>query len=624
MEQHFISLLKDTAILLELASENPFKANAFKNAARLLETLPPLEIESATISNMQHDQLQETIRRYTAGHSGLGKGIQDAMLEYLTTGSMQLYDELRATIPEGVFAMTTLRGLGAKKVRTLWKELGITSPDELLTACQEQRVASLKGFGAKTQANILEALEQWRSAQSQLLLHTALEYAKDLLAVLRSCAAVERAEFTGEVRRYCETVRSLDFVLQAKHDVDIAINELQAHTGAVLNLQLTRSQPTTALSSARSVYSAPAYIIPSAMRYAFLQGTYTAQNRMSSAHRVRVTLFITDKNSFEALWEYTTATPEYTTAVIQHRAQKSSRIHPTQTLAVPIPPELRDALGEELFDTATQESLWSGTLLHDLIETSHIKGMLHVHSTWSDGKHSIRQMALAAQALGCSYIAICDHSKSAFYANGLSEERIKRQHEEIDQLNEQLRQEFPDAPKHIRVLKGIESDILADGSLDYSDAILETFDLVVASVHSQFTMSREAMTERIVRAMEHPCTHILGHPTGRLLLTRKGYEVELDRVIEAAARTGTALELNANPHRLDLSWRSLIAALRHNVTIAINTDAHNTDNMRFIELGVRIARKAALTRERCINTLPVDAFLHWTHTGTIEYNQSDS
>jgi len=578
MDAQLLHLLDETATLLELANDNPFKIRAFQNAVRALET--------STI-DLAAEYEAKTLESALSQVRGVGKGLYETIIEYLQTGSIALLEELRARVPEGVVAMTTLRGLGAKKVRTLWTELGIASIAELETACQAGRVAALKGFGEKTQANIVEAIAQWRSSQEAFHLHKAFADAEHLRTLIRACPSVERAELTGQLRRYCEVISRIEFLIQTQH-ADSALQEL-------------------------------VQVFPSAQR------TNAQTLAMSSEHGIPTMFFLVSQAEFVQQWHQTSASEEYNQAFRAFVNEQAPAVESLQTLHDEeslynayhlswVPPELRESAA--MVKAVSQEPQESS---QNLITATDMRGALHVHSTWSDGKHSIRQMAEAASALGFEYIAICDHSKSAGYANGLSEERIKRQHEEIDALNEELasqatannrhstvKGELPSAP--IRILKGIESDILHDGSLDYADSVLETFDVVVASVHSRFTMSREAMTERIIRAMQHPCTTILGHPTGRLLLRRKEYAIDIEEVIAAAAEYGTVLELNANPYRLDLSWRNCIIAHKQGVRLAINTDAHSCEDLQYLRFGVGIARKAGLCNHDVVNTLAFEAF----------------
>jgi DNA polymerase (family 10) len=593
MDSQLLHLLNETATLLELANDNPFKIRAFQNAVRALET-STIDLAAAFESGTLESALGQL--------RGVGKGLHDVIREYMQTGSFSLLEELRMRVPESVVAMTHLRGLGAKKVRTLWTELGITSVAELEAACQAGRVAALKGFGEKTQANIVEAIAQWRTAQEAFHLHTAFADAEHLLTLVRACPSVERAEFTGELRRYCEVITRIELLAQT-HCFDAAVQEL---------LQVFPSAKHTITNSDVQTFA------------------------INSERGIPTTLLLVSEAEFVQQWHRTSASEEYNqafTAFVNTQVpalQNLQALHDEESLYkayhLPcVPPELRESAA--MVNTVLYKTQNGGEKrgFENLITKTAIRGALHVHSTWSDGKHSIRQMAEAASALGFEYIAICDHSKSAAYANGLSEERIKRQHEEIDALNEEFAAQAAantcpnnyhsthsavegTLPVPIRILKGIESDILYDGSLDYADSVLETFDVVVASVHSRFTMSREAMTERIIRAMQHPCTTIIGHPTGRLLLRRKEYAIHIEEVIAAAAEYGTVLELNANPYRLDLSWRNCIIARNQGVRIAINTDAHAQEDLQYIRFGVGLARKAGLCNHDVVNTLAFEAF----------------
>lgn len=560
-----LQILEDTATLMELNDENAFKVSAFRNAVRVLEAARinvAEAIDNGSISRVQ----------------GIGKGLQEIIAEYVATGSLKAYEELRMVIPDGVFEMTSLRGLGAKKVRTLWKELGVVSIPALQAACAENRVATLKGFGAKSQANIALAIQQWRDAQTQFHLHKALDDAATLCVRLLAIPNVERAELAGDARRAAETVSELLIVAAAAANTNPKDVAEQFVVVSSFALDSESCSPERATLRGVSDHGIPTRIdvVPISLFGACLHGAtgsaafvdYVAKCGNGGGMNITAA----DEHSFY------------------------------QALAIPyIPAERREErLGGEDYIPENPDD----------ITLADVRGMLHVHSTWSDGRHSIRAMAEAAQKLGCTYIAICDHSKSAVYANGLSEERVLRQHEEIDRLNDELTREGAT----IRVLKGIESDILASGALDYSDAVLEAFDVVVASVHSRFSMNCEAMTERVVRALQHPATTLLGHPTGRLLLSRTGYELDMERVIETAVLHGKVLEINCNPYRLDLSWQNAYTARRAGAKLAINTDAHNAPDLRYIRLGVMIARKAGLKKSDVINTFSAKDFAIFAQT----------
>jgi DNA polymerase (family X) len=527
-----ITMLDDFATMLDLLGENSFKIRAIQTAARALEGsgMKNLDVEAlATLATLQ----------------GFGKGMVQLAREYVEIGSIIEFAELQKRVPADVLAITRLRGLGAKKVRQLWQENGITSITALEAAAQAGRVATMKGFGAKTQESILETIRQYRTAQGLYRVHTAWAEAERVQEILRSNSIAGRVEIAGTLRQGAETVS----------EIVVLVEELSPSNGP-------NNVPETA--------------IPCRFEYATPDTFALRLHELSSE-------------------------PDFHNALLSRASTGNNEQELYASIGAPyVPPELRFKA-----EYLTDKTLQAG--LADIADGSRMRGLLHTHSTWSDGKNTIGQMADTARARGYEYIAMCDHSKTAFYANGLTEERVKRQHDEIDVLNEELRSQG----SSFRILKGIESDILPDGSLDYNDAVLETFEVVVASVHSGFTLSREDQTNRIVRALEHPATTLLGHPTGRLLLSRAGYELDMDAVFEAARQNNKAIEINANPHRLDLSWNHAQKAHQMGILLAINTDAHNCDALGYMRYGLSVARRAGVSNAGVINTFGVDELLRF-------------
>ncbi len=559
-DQRLLELLEELALLLELRGENPFKAAAYARAARTLATQ---QVDLRRL--VEEGRLREL--------PGIGPALEEVITEYVRTGRIQLYEQLRQELPEGLLELTQLPGVGVKRARILHEQLGISSPEELERACLEHRIAALKGFGAKTEAALLQALAQWRSARSRLHLHKAWEQVRLWQEQLLQLPELSRAIPTGEARRYTETVGELQLLL------------VSPHPGRLLR----------------------------ALQKAFPEFHTVAEDELLAEHRHRrIRLWLSRPE--HAGWRLlqTTGSEEFVRAFSKElRAREYEPIgselhhhgHPISAhteeelfalVGLPfIPPELRESA--HVLELVRREGL------PKLVERRQMLGMLHVHSTWSDGKASIRQMALAAKALGYTYLAICDHSAAAFYANGLSAERLQQQWHEIEQLNAE--------GLGIRLLKGIEVDILPDGSLDYPDELLGQLELVVASVHSHFRQSRQEMTRRILRALEHPRVHILGHPTGRLLLSRPPYEVDVEAILQAAVRLGKIIELNAQPYRFDLSWKELQRARSQGLRIAINPDAHTPAELEYVEFGVRLARKALFPPEQVVNTLSAEELL---------------
>lgn len=561
MNAELITIVKEFATLMELAGENQFKTRAFSNAARILET-EKIDVKAAVANG----SLQRT--------KGIGAGIQAVITEYVETGDIAAYRELKAAIPPGLLEMAKIKGLGVKKILAVHGELGIATVGELEYACRENRLADLKGFGAKTQEKILSAIEQYNSSKYTYRVDKARVEAEELLAKARALDGVEQADISGAVRRACELVTDIYLVAQAR-DVTAALRQ-----GAEA-LSATPTQTGNALEG-----STPGGI-PFIVEFTGSDAYYWRlhQTTGSTAYVEELARKLTSGDIIPGeRGLYSNGQP----LAVHGEADifVAAKIHP-------IPPELREE--PHIVKHAEERAL------PRLIEENDMRGMLHIHSNWSDGRDSLREMALGAKAMGYTYFAICDHSQSAVYANGLRPDRVQRQHEEIDELNAE--------DLGIRILKGIESDILPSGELDYDDAVLETFDVVVASVHSVFSMTREAMTDRIIKAVENPYTTILGHPTGRLLLARKGYDVDLEAVIDAAADHNTIIEINANPYRLDLDWRFVRSAKERGVEIAINPDAHRVEDLGLVRYGVGIARKGGLEAQDVVNTFSLERFL---------------
>ncbi|MES2767393.1 MAG: DNA polymerase/3'-5' exonuclease PolX [Bacteroidota bacterium] len=548
MDSNLIQILEDTATLLELAGENPFKARAYSSAAHILEE-QGIDIHEAVKLN--------TLRNV----AGIGAGLRESITEYVHTGKLAEYEKLLKEIPSGVLDMTRLRGLGAKKVRSLHIQLGVNSIAELERACREDKLLDIKGFSAKSQETILKAIEMWRSSQGNFHQHKALIDAEAIVGFLKENKGFKNAEISGDLRRRAETVAELYIIAEGENE--------EAEEVLKSEFELTEKN-------------------------GILQGGH------SPMFGIPFVIEITDKKNYVQRLHETTGSEEFLKAFkkkfgddfLKENFKSEEELYEALKLQY-IPPELRES--GDIIERALKNKI------PKLIEPKHMRGMLHCHSTWSDGHNSIREMALGAKALGYEYFAICDHSKTASYAGGLTIEKVKAQHEEVDKLNaENL---------GIRILKGIESDILPDGELDYPDEILKIFDIVVASVHSSFTQSREDQTARIIKALKNPYTTILGHATGRLLLSRGGFDVDIKAIIDTAADFKKIIEINANPHRFDLSWENAKYAKERGVKIAINPDAHAVAELELVNLGIGIARKAMLEKSDIVNTLSCDDFL---------------
>ena len=529
--------------LMELFNENPFRTKAMASASFKIDKLP-FPAASATI-----DQLST--------QPGIGKSTAERIMSILESGSFPELDNLIAQTPPGVMAMLTIKGLGPKKIRSIWKDLGIESIGELLYACNENRLMEAKGFGLKTQEEIRKSIE-FSNANQGLFLYAKVEkIAATLLGSLVSYFPDQQHTFTGEIRRKCEIIASVDILTTCSiSEIRSFLEETPAYI--VEEYQDTVVQLTDELG----------------VRYR-IQST--------SEERFAIDLLLTTGSEIhiKELQTIQANLPTFSSEEAIYKALGLSYIEP----------ELREGSGEVNWAKHGE--------LPKLITYADLKGTLHNHSTYSDGVHSLEQMAMYCKdELGLSYFGICDHSKTAVYASGLPIERVKEQWMEIDRLNDKL------AP--FRIFSGIESDILSDGSLDYPDDILAKFDFVVASIHSNLRMDEEKATQRLITAIENPYTTILGHPTGRLLLSRPGYPIEYKKVIDACAANRVVIEINANPLRLDLDWRWQRYALEKGVLLSINPDAHRTEGLTDMQYGVYVARKGGLSPERCLNAFSLE------------------
>lgn len=532
-------LLREIGIALELTDSSPFRARTYLGAARELEHSP------YTLEQLVAEQRASELK-------GWGSSLTERLQEYWQTGALGLHQELRSKVPDGLWEVLDIPGLGSKRVRALYEMLGITSLGELEYACNENRLLELKGFGPKMQENVLTGLAAVKSRRGQLLLSDALALVGPLASALRDHPQVLRVEPAGELRRVCPVVSQLQLIVACRSPQHL-LAELPALAPQIAweIADSDRAVGQTAGGVSYAVSCCP----PEEFAWHWWQATGNDAHLQQAAEGVALD------------WAELRRLPDEQSIYAR--------------LGLPfIAAGLRE--GE-------QEVAWarSGQLPPPL-QLADLTGALHNHSIWSDGAAALSELRAAAAERGWRYLGVADHSQSAVYAGGLTPERVRQQWAEIDQLN---------ATAGVRLLKGIEADIQVDGRLDYDDELLAGFDYVVASVHSQLRLPGEQMTERLLRAVRHPATSVLGHPTNRLLLGRGESQVDLPAVIAEAARLGKALELNANPHRLDLDWRWCRAAKLAGVKIAINPDAHRVSGLDDLQYGVWIANKAGLTRE---------------------------
>ncbi len=529
-------LFKLYADLSELHGANPFKTKQFTNAFFRIDKMLTA-LENLTIPELEKIE-------------GIGKGIAAKIDEINRTESFAELNEIIANTPEGVLQMMKIKGIGPKKIAIIWKELEIEEIGELLYACKENRLAQAKGFGLKTQQNVINQIEFMYASANKFHYSKVENIALQLGEILKHFISVKRVSISGDLRRKIEIIDTIEFVVSTESTNDL-LNEI------------SKNNQFTEIESLNETIDGKFEHIPIKL------------------------LLCSDEKFIWNLFE-NTATKSHLELLDLNRINRNlkSEIEIYQSIDLPfIEPELREGLNEV--------ELAKNNKLPVLIEYTDLKGALHNHSTWSDGLNTIAEMAKACQKMGYSYFGIADHSKAAFYANGLSEEHILLQHDEIDKLNI--------ANPNFTIFKGIECDILYNGQLDYSDDVLSSFDYVVASVHSILKMNEEKAMSRLISAIENPYTTILGHPTGRLLLLREGYPINHFKIIDACAANKVAIEINANPYRLDLDWRYIDYALNKGIKLCINPDAHSIEGLKDMYYGTLIARKGGLTKENCLN-----------------------
>jgi DNA polymerase (family X) len=551
----------EIAMLLELTGGDAGRARSYAGLGRTIEALPRPAVAMLADGTL-------------ASVKGIGPSTVARVRELAETGRLAMLDELRAQVPPGVLEILRVPGLGAKRVRAIWQSLGVTSIAELEYACLENRLRDLDGFGDKTQANVIKGIGFLARSKGLRLLSTARTAAERCLNRLQRDDAGLRLAVAGAVRRMQAVVEGVELVATA-HD-------------------------------------------PAALLETFATMTFVAEVRSRDARRASVTLedgtpvslSVVDEAAYFAALFVATGSREHVDAVAAGAAARGFRLTADGLFEGRFLVRLADeedvyrAAGLPFVPPELRESREARPPPDGFLEARDVRGVLHAHTTWSDGSFSVRDMAERAAVLGFSWFAVCDHSMVAVYARGLDPARLEQQWAEIDALN--ASGEVP-----IPVLKGIETDILPDGSLDLPEEVLSRLDVVVGSVHSAMKQSHAVMTERLVRAVSNPWIHVLGHPTGRLLLGREGADFDVERVLDACAEHGTAVELNASPHRLDLDERWLPAAVERGVKVAIDPDAHDVKSLEDVVYGVGVGRRARLRAGDVLTTLDVDAFRAW-------------
>jgi DNA polymerase (family 10) len=552
-----IRILEDIAVLLELTGENPFKSRAYQNAARNLE-----KIDTDFNDLVKQDKLSEI--------EGIGEAINTKIMELMHTGQLEYYEKLKTSVPSGHLEMLKISGLGPKKIHALYEQLGIKTIGELEYACHENRLIELKGFGKKSQENILAGIAKLKIYKERRLYAEVEGQAEALLTSLKEYKDISAVSIAGSLRRGNETVKDIDILASSPNPGKLA----QAFANLDQVASVIASGETKVSVVLKSGINADLRIVTE-NEFPYALHHFTGSKEHNTAMRGRA------KNRGIKMNEYGLFRGEKNIKCVSEE-----EVFAALGLKF-IVPELRENMGE--IEAAEKSELPL------LVEEKDVQGLFHIHTNFSDGTDTLESIVNAAKKMGLKYIGISDHSRSAYYAGGLKVEDIQRQHELIDKLNEKY--------KPFYIFKGIESDILPDGSLDYDEGILARFDFVIAAVHSNFNMSAEEMTGRIKIALQNNYTTMIAHPTGRLLLSREPYALNIMEIIDAAAEFGKALELNANPHRLDLDWRNCIHAKKKGVKIAINPDAHQIAGLQDISFGIKIARKGWLTKGDCLNCL---------------------
>jgi DNA polymerase (family 10) len=568
IDKHEVAALLDQmGQLLELDGANPFEVRAYQNGSR-------------AIAGLEGDIGEMVARGELNGVPGLGKTLVGRITELVTTGHLRQYDDLLARIPPGLRQMLRIPGLGPKRIRQINQALQVTTLDELRQAAEDGRIAALPGFGAKSQENILKGLVFVTEHQDRYRIDIAEEVAGQVAATLRALPETVRLSVAGSIRRRKEIVKDGDIVASVARDDDRAalMRALVEHpdVSSVIGSGETKTSVVLRAGMALDLR----VVLDDEYPYALHHFSGSKEHNVALRTRMHARgVKINEYGLFRGEERIPCADEADIYAAIGMQY---------------VEPELREDRGE--IEAALERRLPA------LLTERDIRGMLHVHSNWSDGGSTIREMAEATLAMGMSYLGMCDHSQVAAYANGLTPDRVKRQHEEIDQLNDEF-------AGRLRILKGTECDILKDGALDYDDATLASFDFVVASIHGNFNLPPNEQTQRLIHALENPYCSILGHPTGRILLQREGYNPDLEAVLARAGELGVAVELNGDPHRLDLDWRFVRFATERGVRIPITTDAHSPAGLSNLRYGVSMARKGWLTAEQCLNTLDTEPLL---------------
>lgn len=530
--------------LIDIHGDDSFKAKSYSSAAFTIDKLP------SQLAGLEEEKLFAI--------KGIGQAIGKKIIEQLQTGRLALLDEYILKTPAGIFELLKIKGLGPKKISTIWKELGIESMGELLYACEENRLLLYKGFGAKTQQNIQDAIAFFMASKGSFLYSQVEKFADQFTRILCTGFPENKFAIAGALNRHLEVIHQLEWV------TDIAMKKLEAF--------FADQEYETNITGNTLI--------------------------VKGVENVSLAFHFADANTFGYLLFEKNSSPEFFAAWKEKYGWNNNE--PVESEEQLFKKEAIDFIPPFLRETGDILTLAKNKILPKVIQPEDIRGIIHTHSNWSDGKDTVEVMAEGAIAQGLEYLVISDHSQSAFYANGLYSERIKAQHQLIEELNRKY--------KPFKIFKSIESDILNDGGLDYPDNVLATFDLVITSVHSNLKMSEDKAMARLLKAIANPYTTILGHMTGRLLLSRNGYPVKYEKIIEACAEHKVVIELNAHSRRLDMDWRQIPAAIEKGVLISIDPDAHAVDAFSDIRYGVLVAQKGRLTAKQNLSSFTLNEF----------------
>lgn len=560
-------VLRDMSLLLQLQGQSGFRVRAYDIAADRIANLP--QDLGAVVAEGRLQELQ-----------GIGPGLADKLTELVTTGRMTAFEELKARFPAGLLELMKLPDVGPKKVAVLWSELQVGSVEDLERACRDGRVRELKGFGARSEAKLLDGIAVYRRARGERkLLGDALPIAEGLLERIRQAPGVVRASLGGSVRRRAETVSDVDLIASAK-EAGPVLDALASAPGVAT--VLGKGDSKCSVRMVQGDLQVDLRVLPDE-DFATALHHFTG----SKAHHLRLRNLGHEQGLKISEWgvhrEDGTKVPVPDEATLYRLLGMQE-----------VPPELREDSGEV-------EAARAGKLPEDLVTLEDVQGAVHAHSTWSDGRNTLEEMARAAQALGLKYLTVTEHSEAAIHAGGLKVDDLKRQWEEIDRVNA--------AVPGIRLLKGIEVDILESGALDYADSVLEQLEVVIASIHVRHSMDEDQMTRRVLAALDNPHLHILGHPTGRLIQSREPYALRMEEVLERARERGVAVEINGKPARLDIKAEYVRQAVGRGVKLVVSCDAHRQEDLKNLAFAVATARRGWARRKDILNTRPAESFL---------------